>query len=86
VRFLVSEVPLYGGDGQVLVRAKGKHRHTFEALSPESHGQNLVLTVLYVPYSGSGDGVVLRSWRLVCEVWGLGLGVDELGLGFMVDD
>ena len=33
-------------------RAKREHLDMFQGLLPESHGQNLALTVLYVPESG----------------------------------
>jgi len=39
-------------DGFIIAKRKPLQR--FEGLLPESQGQNLVLTVLYVPHSGSG--------------------------------
>jgi len=38
-------------------RAKMEHLKEFQVLLPESQGQNMALTVVYVPYSlGSGRG------------------------------
>ena len=43
--FLIREVPLYSAG------AKNEAIHRFQGLLPESQGQNLVLTVLCMPYS-----------------------------------
>jgi len=39
------------GRATVRFRAKGEQLKRFRGLSPESHCQNLALTVVYVPYS-----------------------------------
>jgi len=38
-------------NGRVRFRAKSEQLQRFKGLLPEGHGQNLALTVLYVPYS-----------------------------------
>ena len=50
---------LYVRDADGRVRAKREHLQIFHGFLPESQGQNLALTVLYVPYSldrGIGGG------------------------------
>jgi hypothetical protein len=37
------------------VRAKREQLEIFQGLSPGSHGRNLALTVLYVPYSAHSE-------------------------------
>ena len=47
-------------------RAKRERLKIFQGLSPESQGQNLVVTVLYVPYSLV---IGLITWRAMSILW-----------------
>ena len=53
VRFLVSEVPRYRIDNSQVARcrAKWEQLESFQGLLPQSQGQNLAVTFLYVPCS-----------------------------------
>ena len=62
-------------DGELCFRAKRQHLKMFQCLFPQSQGQNLALTVLYVPHSlDSGS----RAKPTASALAGLHLSVSHL--------
>ena len=72
--FDLEEIFLPAGELPFRFQAKKEHLARFKRHLPGGQGQNLALTVLYVPYSldsdeGGGDGVVPRDFCLTESVY-----------------